>query len=372
MKTWLQSILLLRDDKQQVVTNGYPYLRVDSIAGCTVKGLDVQVLLDPLEEDLNLPSFSIQLCNSDCINREVISEESIDFPVSKVLIYNKPEVVRILLGSIKSCKLYCLIGDKSSLSINFPRLDDCVQHIILGSGDKPRMVLMKVLIERVKFHIALIHKIVGICHDRYFIHNLGIMNRGLCKADKYRNGSVQVHQGVHFKATLAMMESCPWTQCQTQLNGATVKSTNHFIKVNPKLFSFVQFLSLLYQDIAKVLVDTPILFLVRLCKCRFGHNLKSRPIQVLRTKIKSSLNISQATAISELRKAHYQKLISAIELYGMSVTFIPFDALAEFILGEERHKLREDCFTFIHSLQELALMPFRKLTSSNRKIIFAL
>ena len=86
MKTWLQSILLLRDDKQQVVTNGYPYLRVDSIAGCTVKGLDVQVLLDPLEEDLNLPFFSIQLCNSDGFNREVISEESIDFPVSKVLI----------------------------------------------------------------------------------------------------------------------------------------------------------------------------------------------------------------------------------------------------------------------------------------------
>ena len=85
MKTWLQSILLLRDDKQQVVTNGYPYLRVDSIAGCTVKGLDVQVLLDPFEEDLNLPSFSIKFSNSYCINREVISEESIDFAVSKVL-----------------------------------------------------------------------------------------------------------------------------------------------------------------------------------------------------------------------------------------------------------------------------------------------
>jgi hypothetical protein len=56
----------------------------------------------------------------------------------------------------------------------------------------------------------------------------------------------------------------------------------------------------------------------------------------------------------------------------MSVTVISFDALAEFILGEERHKLREDCFAFIHSMQELALMPFRKLTSSNRKIFFAL
>lgn len=97
MKTWFQSILLLRDDKQQVVTNGYPYLRVDSIAGCSVKGLDVQVLLDPLEEDLNLPSFSIQLCNSDCVNREVISEEPIDHSVSKVFIHNKSEIVKILL-----------------------------------------------------------------------------------------------------------------------------------------------------------------------------------------------------------------------------------------------------------------------------------
>ena len=133
MKTWLQSILLLRDDKQQVVTNGYPYLRVDRSADCTVKGLDVQVLLDPLEEDVNLPSFSIQLCNSDCINREVISEESIDFSVSKVLIYNKSEVVRILLRSIKSCKLYRLVGDKPRLSINFPILSNYVKHIILGS-----------------------------------------------------------------------------------------------------------------------------------------------------------------------------------------------------------------------------------------------
>ena len=120
--------------------------------------------------------------------------------------------------------MYRRIGDKSRLSINFPRLSNCVQHIILGPGDKPRVVLMKVLIERVKFHIAIIHKIVGICYDRYLIHNLGVMNRGLCKADKYRNGSFQVHQGVHLKAALAMMESCPWTKCLTQLNGTAVQT----------------------------------------------------------------------------------------------------------------------------------------------------
>ena len=202
MKTCLQSILPLRDDKQQVVTNGYPYLRVDSITGCTIKGLDVQVLLDPLEEDLNLTPFSIQLCNSDCINREVISEESIDFSVSKVLIYNKSKAVRILLRSIKSCKLYRLIGDKPRLSINFPRFSNYLKPIFLGSGDKPCVVLMKVLIERIKIYIAFIHKIVGICHDRYFINNLGIMYSGIFKESKYRYGYFQVHQGEHFKPPL--------------------------------------------------------------------------------------------------------------------------------------------------------------------------
>lgn len=122
MKTWFQSILLLRDDKQQVVSNGYPYLHVDSIEGCTVKGLDMQVLLDPLEEDLNLPSFPIKFCISYCINREVISEESVDFSFSKILIYNEHKIVRILLESIKFCQLYRLIGDKTRLSVNIPRL----------------------------------------------------------------------------------------------------------------------------------------------------------------------------------------------------------------------------------------------------------
>lgn len=101
MKTWLQSILLLRDDKQQVVTNGYPYLRGDSIAGCTVKVLDIQVLLEPLEEDLNLPSFPTMLCR-DSVNREVVCEEAIDLTVSKVLICNESKIIRMLMRSIKS------------------------------------------------------------------------------------------------------------------------------------------------------------------------------------------------------------------------------------------------------------------------------
>lgn len=50
MKAWFQSILFLCYNKQQIVTDGYPDLRVNSIPGGAIEGLDVQVLLNPFEE----------------------------------------------------------------------------------------------------------------------------------------------------------------------------------------------------------------------------------------------------------------------------------------------------------------------------------
>lgn len=125
------------------------------------------------------------------------------------------------------------------------------------------MVLMKVSIKLIKLHIDFINKIVGFCHNRYFFHNLEIMNRDIFfETDKYRDGSLQVHQGMYLEAALNIIESCPLVQCQTQLNGVTVKCANHFIKINSEFFSPVQFLGILYQDIAKILIDAPIIFLV--------------------------------------------------------------------------------------------------------------
>lgn len=127
MKTWLQFILLLCDDKQHVITNSYPYLRIDSIASRAVKGLDMQVLPNSLEEDLKQPSFSIKSSNRHCVNREVICKEAAGIHTSKIFTYNKSHIIRALMESIKSGKLYRLIGDKSRLSINLSRLSDHVR-----------------------------------------------------------------------------------------------------------------------------------------------------------------------------------------------------------------------------------------------------
>ena len=372
MKAWIQSILLLGNDKQKVVTDGYPYLREDCILARSVEGFDMQMLLDPLEKDLNLPPFTVEFGNGNRIQSEVVGQEAIDSAVSKVLIDNKSEIVGILPGSVVSSKPDCLIGDKPSLRINFPTIHNFILHVVFGSRNEPRVVLVKMGVERIKLDIALIHEIVCVRFYRNFLQYLGIVNRGLCKAYERWNRAIQVHQRVHLDATFSVMKCCPRAERKAQLNGAAIESASHLVKVNSQLLASIKVLRLLYQDIAKVLIDTPITFLVRFCKGRFGHYLQARSIQVLRTKVKRGLNIPQTASVCELSKAHHKELVPAIELDSVPVAFVAIDTLAEFIFDEERHKLCEDCFTLVHGLREAAQMPLRKLTSSNRKIIFAL
>ncbi len=63
------------------------------------ESLDVQMLLDPFENQLNLPAFTVQFRNSERVfNCEVVEQEVIDFSDLKVFIYNKSQRVGILWG----------------------------------------------------------------------------------------------------------------------------------------------------------------------------------------------------------------------------------------------------------------------------------
>ena len=176
---------------------------------------------------------------------------------------------------------------------------------------------------------------------------------------------------MHLDCSFPMMKLIPWTNLQTQLNSATVKGIDHFIQVKSKFLSLIRLLCLSYQDLCKVLIDTPILLFIRFCQGGFWHWLDTRTVKVRRTKVKCSLYVSQPGAVSELCKAHYHELVTASKLDGVSVTLIAIDTLLKFICVYKRHNLRKYCFSFVHSLQNWLFIPSYKTMISNRKILLA-
>jgi hypothetical protein len=106
--------------------------------------------------------------------------------------------------------------------------------------------------------------------------------------------------------------------------------------------------------LSKILIDTPILLLIRFCKRGLGHCFESRSVEVLSAEVKCSFNVSQTGTVGELSKTHHHELITAIELNSVSVVLVAVNTLFELICIDKRHNLCEDCFSFIHSLRNAA------------------
>src|SRR6476646_2373845 len=63
------------DGHEQVGTDGNRDLGFDGILRGAVKGLDAQVLLDPFEEEFDMPATTVQFGDDVSRKSEVISEE---------------------------------------------------------------------------------------------------------------------------------------------------------------------------------------------------------------------------------------------------------------------------------------------------------
>ena len=360
MKTWIQ-----RNNKQKIVTDANLYLCEHYILGSSIECLYEHMLLYPFEEQFNLPFLPVQLGNGQCLKPEVVGEEAINCICTKVFIRNKSKGIGILLGSEWLSQFDRFVREKSSRLVNLCTINNIVKHIFFCSCYKKGIVKMKMLEQRVKLDIPFVHKIIRVGFYKYLIHNFGNVNCSFCQMNKCLDGIPKIHQGMHLDCSL-MMKLNPRTKFQTQLNSTTIKGIDYFIQVKSKSLSLICFLCLLYQNLCKVLMNTPTLLFIRYSQGGFWHYLDTKTVKVRRTKVKCSLYVSKPGPVHELSKAHYHELVMASEIDGMPVTLITIHTLLKFICVYKRHNLRKYCFFFVHSLQNWLFVPSCKTMISNQ------
>ena len=81
--------------------------------------------------------------------------------------------------------------------------------------------------------------------------------------------------------------------------------------------------------------------------------LNPRPVEVS-AEVKCRLIISQAESFGKLSEAHLHELVTAIGFDSVLVSLVAVDTLLELIFVEDRHNLREDCFSLVHGLRTVA------------------
>ena len=99
----------LQNRNQQVDADGDPELGLDGILGGSVKSLDPEILFDPFEEKLHLPTAFVELGNGESREHQIVGEEEEPLARFGVEVTYSPKFVGIVLGGVKSYERDCSI-----------------------------------------------------------------------------------------------------------------------------------------------------------------------------------------------------------------------------------------------------------------------
>ena len=107
----MKSFLENRDE--HVNGNCSPCLRLDGILGRAVEGFDPQVLLDPFEENLDLPTTLVDLRDHECRQRRAVGNENETLACLSIDKTNATQFVGIGLQRIEAHELDGLVATQA-------------------------------------------------------------------------------------------------------------------------------------------------------------------------------------------------------------------------------------------------------------------
>lgn len=339
---------LFGNNKQQVVTHGNPNLCVNSVAGCSVEGLDVKVPFNELEERLHIPSLAIEFRDGQGGQAEVVGDERIDIVRCIVLINDQSYPLWVIGGCLWTCKHDVLVAEQAGVLVNPPLVNHLVFRVGLSSRDKERMLPVKQRVEPLEVDIPFVYQVVSEGFDRQLVHDFAVMHTTFGQVDESGDAAPEVEQRVQLDRALTVMELRPWAKFQTQFDGAAVKGIDHLVDAETVVVLVVELSRLLDEILSEVVVNAPILFLVHLTESGTRNEGQSGVIQFALKGGQRSLVGPQTMLGGQLGKAHDHELVAATELDHVPVAIIPCDALAERVFRKKGHELGEYALTFIH------------------------
>ena len=130
------------DGNQHIGANGYPYLCLHRVLAGAKKHLDAKVLLDPLEEQLHLPTLPVQVGNHVWLQREVVGQKYQAFAFV-VFDYNAAQCCGVVRAGLVPRQHTRLIADHRCIdSVHRMRIAPLELGIALGAGHKESLGLV--------------------------------------------------------------------------------------------------------------------------------------------------------------------------------------------------------------------------------------
>ena len=184
MKTWIQHIMFLSNDKQKTVTDGIHICANTAFLVFSKNVFMCRCCFIHLKNSSICHPSLYNLTTVECLNLEVIGEKTVNCICAEVFRHNKSNRIGMLLGGEWPSQFDCFIREKSGKLVYLSTIKNLVKHIFFCSYYKKSIIKMKMREQKVKLNISFGHKIVRVGFYRYLILNFGIVNCPFCQMNK--------------------------------------------------------------------------------------------------------------------------------------------------------------------------------------------
>ena len=362
---------LFDNGNQNVSRHGAPDLRLDGVLAVAQELLYAQVLLDPFEEQFDLPAVLVQGRDCQWWQHEVVGQKDELLVGDRVPVANAPQVLGVVLRGIKPVEQDRLIANNSrgavcSLRVNAPGI-----HVVFGACDEESAGVMH-LIQTPEVEVSAIHYIERPGFDGQEVQHVDLVHLPVADVDECWDCATQVQQGMQFDGRLRSTKRCPLEKAQTQIDGRGVQGIYRVLEIEPNQIGIaVELACSSNQHSRQIRPDAPIPRFVGVRQRRPMHAVtQTHCIKLVGVGPKRRFDVAQALAPGQLRKRHHAKLFRATHAANAGVATVAIHDSPEARPGDELHDLRKKGLADVHESSPrgvpLGNYPKMKNLNSNR------
>src|SRR5579885_39476 len=340
------AVAFFDDCNQHVDRDGDPDLGFDRVLRGSKEGLDAQVLLDPLEEQLDLPAHSVQLRNAQRRQRTLVGQQHEQQIVGGIVELHPPQALRI--GRCAAAKQDSLIASYASALVDRARVGSPKTQIAIGTYHEKCAGLAQGVQAR-EIDKSAVHDVHTAGLRRNEVEQLHIAQLAVRYVYKTRDVAAQVQCRVQANGGLRRLVVGPGKQRQRQLDRARVQSVHGLLEVHRQGFLGVEPLSRFDQRVGKLLINPIVPPLVGIGQgAARNAAADSQVMQLVAVRTQAGLDIPKTLAIGQLRKGNRQKLIQVRKGQSRIADCTPRYTSPKRVQGQMIHELREHELALVH------------------------
>ncbi len=286
-----------------------PDLCAHGVLASAVKGFNAKVLLDPLEEELDLPAAFVNGRDGYGGQAEMVGQK--DDPLSRFSIYeaNTPECLRIAPFPFCGAQANDLIASQSGRLVHWAGFENVEARVLFAADDEVGAGLSNPK-ETFEIEVPPVEHIDAASFEKDLIEEAHVMDRSLGDTHEYGDGAGQVDLRVQLDRGLGCSESGPREHGEAKVDAGGIDGVDQLIEVQSVGVARVQSAGLADEHLGERFIDPPVSVFIRVSKIRAGYVAANAQGIELGAASQASFDVAKALAKGDLSEDHGEELVT--------------------------------------------------------------